>query len=427
MTTRQAAARSLPAAWALLLACICVQALRAQAFDADFQKRAMAHVEFLAGLGHRVAGTEGESKAIEYIRAAMEKAGLRVAVEPFRFQSFQLEKATLRLGEDSFEVSGLAFDVYGPLSIRGEAAVLDPAVVNDPKQLSKAEVDGKIVVTTGGARLFLLGYFGKPRAGVRVEPGGFERLKNISPGPAELTVEGQRLEERSANVVGTLGAESAAREVILSAHHDSWKGPGASDNASGVAVLLELARYFAQRGKPLPFRIRFVTFGTEERGMLGAKAYLVKHQADLERCQLLFNMDTLGGQEFYLEMRGGVKGIPPKKGQNQLPADLMDKATNDIEARWFLLRPDAEPAGSNVPEWLQQALREAAEQMGLKFRPAFNMGSDHRVFAQAGIVATNVASSTGKSHTPEDKPEIIAPESLERAARLIARVLEKVP
>jgi len=227
-------------------------------------------------------------------------------------------------------------------------------------------------------------------------------------------------------VVGTLGPQRAAREVILSAHHDSWKGPGASDNASGVAVLLELARYFARRKEPLPVRLRFVTFGAEEAGMLGAKAYLEKHQAELEHCELLFNLDTLGGQQFYVEMRDGVKGIPPKKAQNQFPADLMDKATHDILARWFLLRPDAEVGASNVPPWLQQAIQEAAQQLGLTIRPSRQMGSDHRIFAQAGIVATNVGASPGKSHTAEDKPEIVDAASLERAAHLVAGVVEKV-
>jgi hypothetical protein len=394
--------------------------------DPQFRQRAMAHVEHLAGLGQRVAGTEGETEAIQYIRAEMEKAGLRVAVEPFTFQSYRLDKAVLRMAEDAAEAAELGFDPYGPAGIQGEAVFLDPAVVNDPRQLSKAGIDGKIVVTTRGARLFLVGYLAKPKAAASVAPEDFERLKGRSGGPVELTTEGRRTEVRTANVVGTLGADSAAREVILSAHHDSWKGPGASDNASGVAVLLELARYFAQRKEPLPFRLRFVTFGAEEAGMLGAKAYLRQHEAELEDCELLFNMDTLGGKNFYVEMRGGVKGLPPKKGQNQLPADLMDKATHDLNARWFLLRPNVDLDASNVPEWLQQSIRETAEELGLAIRPAQQMGSDHRIFAQAGIVATNVAATVGKTHTAEDVPANLSAENLERVARLVAGVVEKV-
>jgi hypothetical protein len=358
----------------------------------------------------------------------MEKAGLGVAVEPFRFQSYRFDKALLRLGEDTAEVLGLAFDPYaGTDRIRGQVVFLEPAVVNDYRELSSADMDGKIAVTTRGASLFRFTWVRRPRVALLVAPADFERLKAQTGAAAELTVTGRRLEERSANVVGVLAPQGApAREVvILSAHHDSWKGPGASDNASGVAVLLELARYFAKRENPLPFRMRFVTFGAEERGMLGAKAYLEKHRAELEDCDLLFNLDTLGGPGINVEMLDGVKGIPAKRAQNQFPADLMDKATNDILARWLLLRPETMPEASNVPPWLQQAVKQAAQGAGLEFRPVRQMGSDHRIFAQAGIVATNVASSPGKGHTAEDTAAMVNPESLERVARLVACVVEK--
>ena len=63
--------------------------------------------------------------------------------------------------------------------------------------------------------------------------------------------------------------------------------------------------------------------------------------------------------------------------------------------------------------------------LALEFRPVRQMGSDHRIFAQAGIVATNVASSPGKGHTAEDTAAMVNPESLERVARLVACVVEK--
>jgi hypothetical protein len=81
---------------------------------------------------------------------------------------------------------------------------------------------------------------------------------------------------------------------------------------------------------------------------------------------------------------------------------------------------------SNVPEWLQQSIRETAEELGLAIRPAQQMGSDHRIFAQAGIVATNVAATVGKTHTAEDVPANLSAENLERVARLVAGVVEKV-
>lgn len=61
---------------------------------------------------------------------------------------------------------------------------------------------------------------GRPSIPTRASP--FERLKGKTGASVELSVTGQRLEERSANAVGILAPEGAsAREVILSAHHDS--------------------------------------------------------------------------------------------------------------------------------------------------------------------------------------------------------------
>ena len=61
---------------------------------------------------------------------------------------------------------------------------------------------------------------------------------------------------------------SRRRAIVIGAHMDTVAGsPGANDNASGVAVLLELARLFAGRAQAR--RIRFIAFGSEEYGLNG--------------------------------------------------------------------------------------------------------------------------------------------------------------
>jgi aminopeptidase YwaD len=49
--------------------------------------------------------------------------------------------------------------------------------------------------------------------------------------------------------------------------------PGADDNASGVAVLLELARYFGTKGSSLRKGLVFIAFSGEEQGDLGSRYY----------------------------------------------------------------------------------------------------------------------------------------------------------
>lgn len=420
------------------VAALCVTLLAASAFSQPqsdsarplapgFKERALAHVRYLAGLGNRVAGTEGESKAIGYAKEQMDKAGLSVAVEPFQFQSFVLEKALLKVENETAEILRLGFNPYaGGDSLTGELAFVEST--DDMQAIMKLELDDRIVVTTEAANFFRLTLFKKPRAVAFLSRQDFDRLKAGGARPGEISVRGKLAKTSSSNVVGTLAPGPAAgREIILSAHLDSWKGPGANDNASGVAVLLELARHFRSLKPPPPFSMRFVAFGAEELGRLGAKAYLDRHQAEFENCALLFNIDTVGGDKaIYAETGGGVRGVP-KKPENQLPTDLIDKATNDLDGRWILLGPDQRPLllSSNAPDWLSAAVSEAGKELGLEITAANGMGSDHRVFIQAGIVATNIAISGAKTHSPEDVPESVSADSLEKAARIVAAVVEK--
>ncbi|MGH7256427.1 MAG: M28 family peptidase, partial [Nitrospirales bacterium] len=82
------------------------------------------------------------------------------------------------------------------------------------------------------------------------------------------------------NVIGTIRPVGLVQEVILpepaplvvAAHYDSVSGsPGADDNASGLAVLLEAARLL--RIAAVPREIRFVGFCLEEEDLLGSLAY----------------------------------------------------------------------------------------------------------------------------------------------------------
>lgn len=69
-------------------------------------------------------------------------------------------------------------------------------------------------------------------------------------------------------VVDLYGKQYRDNIIVIGAHYDSvWMTPGADDNASGVAALLEIARALA--GKQLPITIRFVAFVNEEEPFFG--------------------------------------------------------------------------------------------------------------------------------------------------------------
>jgi hypothetical protein len=112
------------------------------------------------------------------------------------------------------------------------------------------------------------------------------------------------------NVIGVLPgskAEWEGQSALLTAHYDhlglGWpdvhKGdegklhPGADDNASGVAVMVELAKALASAEKPQR-TIVFVAFAGEEAGLLGSKHYVEHPPFPLEKTIGVINLDTVG-------------------------------------------------------------------------------------------------------------------------------------
>lgn len=88
------------------------------------------------------------------------------------------------------------------------------------------------------------------------------------------------------------GTDSEAGAILLAAHYDTvFKSPGADDNASGIAVLLEIARIFSSRSTPRTLQLAF--FDKEEAGLLGSRAF-VANTARLKKLRGVIVMDMVG-------------------------------------------------------------------------------------------------------------------------------------
>lgn len=129
---------------------------------------------------------------------------------------------------------------------------------------------------------------------------------------ARARVEIERKSIATKNVVGVLeGSGPHAEEtVIVGAHYDHlghgglFSGSlaflskdihnGADDNASGTAMVLELARRLARRPDPLPRRVVFMAFSGEERGLLGSKYYVEHPLYPLKSTVMMVNFDMVG-------------------------------------------------------------------------------------------------------------------------------------
>lgn len=105
------------------------------------------------------------------------------------------------------------------------------------------------------------------------------------------------------NVMGWIeGTERPDSVLMVTAHYDhlgaigdSVYFPGANDNASGVAAMLELARYFRQH--PPRYSVLFVAFSGEEVGLYGSRYFAARPPIDLERVAFILNFDMIASGE----------------------------------------------------------------------------------------------------------------------------------
>lgn len=194
----------------------------------------------------------------------------------------------------------------------------------------------------------------------------------------------------SANVSATLpGSE---RLVILGAHLDTVPGsPGANDNAAGVGVLLELARYLKQQ--PPGVTVRFVAFCSEETQYrnrrlaqpcaTGARVYVRSlDAATRSRLAVMVNLDMVGAGTPLLNVGDmSEEGQPPARRCLQLARGLGVRCTHTR-------------AGGK---------------------------SDYRPFADAGLPVVQLDWGDHPSrHTAEDTYEVIEPGKLKQTLEVVA-------
>ncbi|QSJ17609.1 M28 family peptidase [Nostoc sp. UHCC 0702] len=102
------------------------------------------------------------------------------------------------------------------------------------------------------------------------------------------------------------GRKADLSPILIGAHYDAVPGtPGADDNATGVAVLLELTRKFA--AAPARYPLRLVAFDMEEYGLLGSAEYAANLRTQQQPLRLMISLEMLG----YRDARPGSQNYPP--------------------------------------------------------------------------------------------------------------------
>jgi len=266
------------------------------------------------------SGTPEELKVAEYLKAKCEELGVPAHLEGFRVASADIESAQVLA--DGREIPCKGFFGCGSGTVEGElyymtntdpvslAGAKDKIVLLDTQgfsyftyqDLMKAGAKGILCTygnlyypqtdiderdlrehVVGDARKVLCAMI-HIRSAVELVRDGVKRV--------QISVQQKAFDGESHNVIAEVPGRNG-EFITLSAHLDTTRmSHGSYDNMSGCVGLLGVMD--ALKDKDLNYGLRFVFCGSEERGLLGSKAYVRDHEQDLEKTALNINLDMIG-------------------------------------------------------------------------------------------------------------------------------------
>ena len=266
----------------------------------------------------RTGGSAEELKCAEYIQKKCAQLGFEATLEPFTVDMATMQKATLTV--DGQEVTCKGYLCAGSGSVEAPLYYL-----RDTTPYSLSLCKGKIVLFDG-----YLGYWryqdllekgavgfitydgnanyadrdidqrelrsfvhkGNKLLGVNINAKDAITLIKNDAKMATITLEQEEYTADSHNVILDIPGESG-KYIVFTAHYDSTSlSQGSYDNMSGSIGLLGIAEALGKQTHN--YGLRFVWCGSEERGLLGSKAYVAAHEEELKDIVLCINLDMIG-------------------------------------------------------------------------------------------------------------------------------------
>ena len=266
----------------------------------------------------RMGGSAEELKAAQYLQAKCAELGLNATIEPF-----EVDMATIQQAE--FYADGEAVPCKGYFCAGSSEVEAPFYYLRSTDSYSLSQCKGKIVMIDGymgywmyqdllenGAVGFVTydGSVNTPDCDIdQRELRSFVSKGNKIPGvninaktaveliskgvtTAKLVLKQDEYKGNSHNVVLDMPGE-IDEYIVLTAHYDSTSlSQGAYDNMAGSVGILGVAEYFTKH--PHRYGLRFIWCGSEERGLLGAKAYCAANEEALKKIVLNINLDMIG-------------------------------------------------------------------------------------------------------------------------------------
>jgi aminopeptidase YwaD len=396
--------------------------------------KALVHVRELSQIGYRFVGTKGDQSSIAYVKARFRQFGLAIKETPVRTLTFEDEKPHLRILTTGEELDGIV-PLFSPSTPKGGIEA-DAVLIGDGRDedYQRVDVQGRIAVLTEetlGYSKFWLGTFvdRAARAGavgiIFIHPmpwpyrmsmeagnsnlndrfcerklpaicisavGGLKLMHALGGDRCRIRLETRNLTEDRDSVIvsGFLrGTTFPEERVGILAHRDNAIAPGANDNGSGTATMLEIARVLSQTEPKRSFE--FISTTGEEDATPGAWTYCQVHKADLvKNMKALFDMDMISVGSIVKQVERG---------------------------EW----PDCDPIIH--PDWLMKMVDEVAEELGYGFgrmTAAWGVPEEGR-FNEIGVPATVFwAADDPYYHSIHDTIDKVNPNSLKAAGDTIA-------
>ena len=413
----------------------------------------------------RIAGNAAERAAAEYVSTAFQQFGLdEIRLEPVNggpqwwplswqvtllgdpaygegTRDLQLQSAfpALHLGEGEMSVSGLEAElVYVGLGqdvdlvgkdIDGKIAVVRSVLQADPffqsargvaAGLVAAGAAGIITIVDGpGNHQYALENMGSTEIPCFLVGGLDGRFLEEAMGAAgtenplkvRVSMEAEvRDSWQGLNAVGLLRGQ-VDQYIIILAHLDGYF-ESANDNAGGVASMLALAGYFAQRDdQPYGRHLLFVGTSAHHEFSDGVKSFIENNPDVLAKTTLVFNIEHPSSIQSYY--RG-----PLRMGRATVPGQLITTTSPG----WRAL------SVSNGNPELIEFYREGIDRYGLVVNAMITQfpTGDAYDFFTAGHLVVQLMDANLWFHSTGDRLDTISPAGLERATRMSAFVLDRI-
>lgn len=264
------------------------------------------------------SGTAEELKCAEYLQSKCIEMGADAHLEAFEVDMATIKEAKLFAdgkeipckgyfcagsGEVEAELYYLtSLDAYSLSQIKGKVVMLDTIIRYWPYQDMLEHGAVGFITYDGNARFAdsdidqkeLRSYISKgnkiPGVSINVKD-AIEIIRNDVK-TVKIVLAQDEYKGESHNVVMDLPGETDEM-IVFTAHYDTTSlSTGAYDNMSGCIGLLGIADHFVKN--PHRYSLRFIFCGSEERGLLGAKAYCAAHEEELKKAVLNINLDMVG-------------------------------------------------------------------------------------------------------------------------------------